>query len=297
MSSDRVKNTCVFIVVFAIFSFLFLEVATPSSIQAEEADSTAYVEAGSDAIIEPGEKDLEELAKASQNPVAAMISLPLKNRFSFDAGSEDAFTYELEMQPVYPVNLGKLNLINRFILPIAYQEPRYPGESYETGLRDLTYQAFFSPADAGEVIWGLGPAMIIPTHTENSLGNDKWAAGPAAIALTIRGPWVSGLLAQHFWDFAGDSDAADVNVSSLQYFVNYNFPNFYLNTSPTMLYDWKADSDDDWTIPVGGGIGKVFLFCEMPVDIRVSAYWNVEAPDHAPDWFTEFQVKFLFPKK
>jgi hypothetical protein len=158
--------------------------------------------------------DEQELAKKSQNPVAAMISLPMKNKFNFGRGDENAFAYEPEMQPVYPVSLGKFNLINRFIIPITYQEPAYEGLDYEFGLRDTTYQAFFSPAEAREVIWGLGPTFIIPTHTDNALGNDKWAAGPAALALTIRGPWVSGVLAQHFWDFAGDSDAADVNLST-----------------------------------------------------------------------------------
>ena len=63
-----------------------------------------------------------------------------------------------------------------------------------------------------------------------------------------------------------------------------------------MVYDWEADSDDAWTIPVGGGIGKIIHFGETPVDMRFSSYWNVEAPDSAADWFAEFQVKFLFPK-
>lgn len=241
--------------------------------------------------------DDEDLAKASQNPVADMISVPMKNKFFFDVGPEDAFSYELELQPVYPVNLGELNLINRFIIPIAYQEAPYEEMDDEFGLRNTTYQAFFSPAKPGKIIWGLGPTMIIPTNTEDSLGNDKWAAGPAAVALTIRGHWVSGFLAQHFWDFAGDSDAEDVNVSTLQYFVNYNFPDFYLNTSPTMTYNWKADSDEAWTVPLGGGIGKIFQFGGKPFDMRLSAYVNVEAPDSAADWFTEFQVKLMFPKK
>lgn len=240
--------------------------------------------------------DNQELAKASQNPVAAMISLPMKNKFNFGAGEKDAFAYELELQPVYPVNLGKLNLINRLIVPIVYQEEPYDGMGDKFGLRNTTYQAFFSPADAGKIIWGLGPTMIIPTNTDDSLGNDKWAAGPAALALTIRGPWVSGFLAQHFWDFAGDSDASDVNLTTLQYFVNYNFPDFYLNTSPTMSHNWEANSDDAWTIPIGGGIGKIFRFGERPVDMRVSAYWNADAPESAPDWFAEFQIKLMFPK-
>ena len=240
--------------------------------------------------------DDQDLAAASQNPVADLISLPLKNKFNFGVGSEDAFSYELEMQPVYPVHLGRFNLINRFILPIAYQEAPYPGMDDEFGLRNLTYQAFFSPAEAGELIWGAGPALIIPTNTDDSLGNDKWAAGPALVVLKIAKPWVAGILAQHFWSFAGDSDANSVNLSSLQYFINYNFPDFYLNTSPTNTYNWDADDDDEWIIPIGGGIGKIFRFGKMPLDLRLSAYYNVEAPDSAPDWFGELQIKLLFPK-
>jgi hypothetical protein len=243
-----------------------------------------------------GDVDDGDLARASQNPVADMISLPMKNKFNFGRGDEDAFAYELELQPVLPVKLGEWNLINRFIVPIAYQEPAFEGMSYDTGLRNITYQAFFSPAAPGDIIWGVGPTLNMPTNTEDSLGNDKWSGGPAVVALTMRGPWVFGTLAQQFWDFAGDDDAADVDLSSLQYFVNYNTPDYYLNTSPTMTYNWEADSDDAWTIPVGGGIGKIYHFGETPVDMRLSAYSNVEAPDSAPDWFVEFQIKFLFPK-
>ena len=238
----------------------------------------------------------DDLARASQNPVANMISLPIKNRFSFDRGDEDAFAYDMELQPVLPVNLGEWNLINRFIVPLAYQEPAYEGMSYDTGLRNITYQAFFSPAAPSEVIWGVGPTLNMPTNTEDSLGNDKWSAGPAVVALTMQGPWVMGLLGQQFWDFAGDDDAEDVDLSSLQYFINYNTPDYYLSTSPTMTYNWEASSDDAWTIPIGGGIGKIYHFGETPVDLRFSTYWNVEAPDSSADWFAEFQIKFLFPK-
>lgn len=238
----------------------------------------------------------QDLAKESQNPVADRISLPMKNKFKSGVGAKDAFAYELELQPVYPVNLGSFNLINRFIVPVVYQEEPYEGIGDKFGLGNSTYQAFFSPADAGDIVWGLGPTMRIPTHTDDSLGNDKWAAGPAALALTMRGPWVSGLLAQHFWDFAGDSDATDVNVSTLQYFINYNTPNFYLNTSPTMSYNWDANGHEAWTIPVGGGIGKIFRFGKLPVDLRLSTYWNVEAPEGSADWFTELQIKLIFPK-
>jgi hypothetical protein len=239
----------------------------------------------------------ESLAKQSQNPVGDIISLPFVSRFDFDAGPEDAFAYTMELKPVYPINLGELNLINRLIVPITYQEAKVDGQDDEFGLSDTVYQAFFSPAKPEKIIWGAGPAIIIPTHTDDALGNDKWAAGPAVVVLAKPGHWLFGTLVQHFWDFAGDNDAAEVNLSSIQIFINYNFPEFYLTTSPTFNYNHEADSGDRWTVPLGGGVGKLVKFGKMPVDFKLTAYNNVEAPDSAPDWYTEFQVKFLFPKK
>jgi hypothetical protein len=32
------------------------------------------------------------------------------------------------------------------------------------------------------------------------------------------------------------------------------------------------------------------------VDVKLTAYLNVKAPDIVPDWYAEFQVKLLFPK-
>lgn len=92
------------------------------------------------------------------------------------------------MQPVLPLSLGDFNLINRFILPIKYEEAAYQGLNDEFGLGDLNYQAFFSPAEVGSFIWGVGPVFMIPTNTKDSLGNDKWAAGPALLLLKMAKP-------------------------------------------------------------------------------------------------------------
>ena len=66
----------------------------------------------------------EDLAKESQNPIGNLISLPFENNTSFGVGPEDAFVYVLNLKPVYPVNLGKWNLISLGILPVIYQEER-----------------------------------------------------------------------------------------------------------------------------------------------------------------------------
>ena len=150
-----------------------------------------------DGILEPGENSGEDLAKESQNPIGNIISLPFENNFDFGVGEKDALVYSLNLKPVYPLNFGKVNLINRFILPVIYQEERFEGEGSEFGLGDFTYQAFLSPAKLGKIIWGTGPAFIFPTNTDDRLGVDKWSAGPAAVALAKPGHWLVGALVQH----------------------------------------------------------------------------------------------------
>jgi len=239
----------------------------------------------------------EELAKESQNPVANLISLPFEYKLDFDVGPKDAKVHALDLKPVYPVQLGEFNLINRFILPIVHQGERFDGEGSDTGLGNLTYQAFFSPAKVGEVIWGAGPAVMLPTNTDDRFGSDKWSAGPALVVLAKPGHWLFGTLAQHFWSFAGDSNDEDINFSSLQYFINYNMDDgWYLTSTPTMTANWEANSSDRYKVPVGGGVGRLVRFGEQPVDFKLQGFWNVEKPDGAAEWRLQFQVKLLFPK-
>ena len=42
-----------------------------------------------DGIIEPGEDETAELARAAQNPIANMISLPFQNNTSFNTGPRE----------------------------------------------------------------------------------------------------------------------------------------------------------------------------------------------------------------
>lgn len=111
------------------------------------------------------------------------------------------------------------------------------------------------------------------------------------------GPWLFGSLVQNVWSFAGPSDAPDVNFLSWQFFVNYNFEDsWYLTSSPTITADWDASSDDRWTVPIGGGAGKLVRFGNQPVDFKLQGFWYAEKPDGAADGQVNFQIKFLFPK-
>jgi len=249
----------------------------------------------------------EDLAKQSQNPVGDIISLPFEY-WHHDGMANDGSADAIMAKPVYPVRIGSLNLINRFIIPYlgidANQNGSDLGEidipptlTRESGLGNIQYQGFFTPAKPGKVIWGLGPVFELPTNT-SGLGSDKWSAGPAAVALSMPGNWVLGALVQNIWSFAGPSSDPDVNKFTFQYFLNYNLSNgWYLTSTPIITADWEGTSGNQWTVPLGGGVGRLMRFGKLPVDFKLQAFGNVEKPEGGPDWSMMFAVKFLFSKK
>jgi hypothetical protein len=256
------------------------------------------------------EGDESELAKKTQNPVSDLISVPFQNNWNFDVGPLERTQYVLNIQPVIPIPLNEdWNLITRTIIPIISQPAFFreappglpsfvPDDDRTTGLGDINFSAFFSPAKPSKLIWGIGPTFLLPTATDDTLGSERWGAGPAAVALTIQGPWVYGALVNNIWSFAGDEDREDVNTFLLQPFVNYNLPKgWYLSSVPIITANWEADdSDDRWTVPVGGGFGKILRIGKLPVNFQLQAFYNVEKPEFGADWQLRFQVQFLFPK-
>ncbi len=60
--------------------------------------------------------------------------------------------------------------------------------------------------------------------------------------------------------------------------------------------NWEASSGNEWTIPLGGGVGKIFRTGKQPVNGQVQGYYNVEKPDFGAEWTLRAQLQFLFPK-
>jgi hypothetical protein len=79
--------------------------------------------------------------------------------------------------------------------------------------------------------------------------------------------------------------------------VNYNLPDgWYLSSVPIITANWEASRGNTWTVPVGGGAGKLFRLGRLPMNTQLQAFYNVERPQFAADWQMRFQLQFLFPK-
>jgi hypothetical protein len=272
--------------------------AFDSSLTLAANDAVATGGGGADAT----QSQEADLAKKLQNPVAALISVPLQNNWDFGIGPANAMKYTCNIQPVVPIGISEdWNLIIRTIVPVIYQEalvnnPKAPnglGESH-SGLGNTTQTFFFSPkAPVGGWILGAGPVGYYPTATESQLGPGQWGAGPSIVALQQKNGFTYGMLANHIWSFTG-WDNQEVNATFLQPFLGYTtktYTTFTLNTETT--YDWVTH---EATAPMNFTVQQLVKIGKMPVAFQFGYRYYVEKPDGGPDWGLRFAITFLFPK-
>ncbi len=239
--------------------------------------------------------DTSALAKKTQNPVSDLVSVPFQFNWNQGGAYADATYFNLNFQPVVPIKLGGFNLVLRTIVP--YLSFPAGGSERATGIGDIQAQLYFSPANPGKLIWGIGPMFSFPTATNNFAETGSWAAGPGAVALTMAGPWVIGGLVNQYWTYYDEGGEPETDLLVLQPFINFNFGvGWALSFSPIINANWDAPDGEQWTIPLGLGITRTTVFNRRPMNIAVQFYRNVERPANAAETQIRATVSLLFPK-
>ncbi len=220
------------------------------------------------------ELSAEELAKLAQNLVGNLINVPFQNNTNLNVGPEKRNQNILNIQPVIPISVNsEWNIITRTIVPVISQ--LLPDGDRTNGIGDTVFTAFLSPAKPGAWIWCAGPVVQLPTNSNSDLGNRNWGLGASAVVLRLEkgDPWVYGVLANNIWSLSDNKQGGSYNNGLIQPFVNYNFDGgFYITSAPIITVDWNADSSQRWTVPLGGGVGKIFHLGRLPVNPQLSAY-------------------------
>jgi hypothetical protein len=256
--------------------------------------------------------DLTELRTAAQNPLTPMYSLPFKYVYHGDANRGGVSVGSI--QPIFPVALGKdWNLINQlslnFIgtpggvtgiegLPNPYAKNPVLGPKGAAGLADLNFTSLLSPAHHGDFSWGVGVTTTMPSDAPSrELGSGKFSFGPAIAAVMQNKNWTAGLQASQIWSVFGSSGRQEVSQMVLKPILSYNLEDgWYLVSNMTIIANWHQPSDQQWTVPIGGGVGKVFALGDYKLNARLEGYYNVDRPDQAPDWSIASTIQLLFPE-
>jgi len=240
----------------------------------------------------------EDLAKQSQNPIADLVSVPFQSNTNFNTGPFNRTQEVLNIQPVVPLHINAdWNMISRTIVPVISQ-PDPILNSSTNGIGDITQSLFLSPVHSDPLIWGVGPVFTVPSATDPILGQGKVLLGPTVVLLTTPGHWVIGVLANNQWSVGGDPLRPHVNAFLAQPFINYNMAHgWFLTTSPIITANWRAAPGQQWTVPVGGGIGRVFRIGDQPVNLSIAGYYNVERPTGTSTWQLRTSFALLFPER
>jgi len=249
----------------------------------------------SSAPVEPApEKDSDAAARdAAQNPVAAAISVPLQNNTFYGVGPYRRAENELLIEPVVPIRLSKnWMVISRTIVPVVVVPRLSATAGVDYGLSNIQPQFYLSPVHAGKLIWGVGPQLWLPTATDHSLGINKWGGGPAAVGLFRSGHLMAGTLIGN--EFAGVNHVHE-NQMTINPFAFYNLKRgWYVMSAPIVTADWTAERSKRWTVPVGGGAGKLFKIGSQPLNARAEFFNDVRTTTGGTDWQMQTQLQFIF---
>jgi hypothetical protein len=238
----------------------------------------------------------ENLARQLANPVADLVSIPFQMNWDQGVGPNDQTRFVLNVQPVMPFTLNSnWNMITRVIVPLVSQPVLAPGGTATFGVSDVLASAFFAPIKS-RVIWGVGPAISLPSTSELTLGTGKWSAGPTLVVLNQAGRLTYGALWNQIWSFAGDSSRSDVSQMFLQPFISYqnaNLVTFGVTVESTT--NWKAP-DHKWTVPVTFSVAKLSSFGTFPASYSIGVGTFVVKPELGPSWRLRAALTVLLPR-
>jgi hypothetical protein len=243
-----------------------------------------------------------DVAKKLQNPVANLVSVPIRLDWDTGIGTTDAKQATYLVQPVIPISLNQdWNVISRTIVPafVNLQAP-VPGVGDSggdfDGMGDILQSFFFSPkapTDSGW-IWGAGPAISIPTASNNVFGSGKLSIGPTAVILRQENGWTYGLLANYLRSVAGDGSRGDVSSTFWQPFISYTtstYTAFGLNTESTYNFETRQ-----WTVPFNATVSQLLKIHGQLISVLVGYRYYATNPTGGANHGFRLQVTLLFPK-
>ncbi|WP_276134762.1 hypothetical protein [Polluticoccus soli] len=214
--------------------------------------------------------DPQAVANKLSNPVANMISVPLQHNSDYGIGRHNGSKYQVNFQPVIPFALNKkLNLITRWIIPVVDQRDVVADHTSEFGLSDATISFFFSPSTPKKsgIIWGAGPAFLVPIGTDDLLSTRKWAAGPTLLLLRQANGLTYGFLTNQLWSFAGDDNRSDVNQLFFQPFFAKNWKSGAgVTLNSEMTFNWESETTSIFINPIASAVTKLG---NQPVQLAV----------------------------
>lgn len=279
--------------------------------------SVALVSSGAGSAAAEAEEEPPEhipdvvFARMVENPVSGITRVPLANATQFGLPPNKRVGNAVVLAPIIPALFKNgWSIITRTTIPVFVTVP-------------FTTDAAGAPAPTGRTNgfgeisteWlghkmlrgkknqfydvALGPFAGFPTASDDLLGTGRWRLGPELVLALSAREWVTILAARNVWSVGQDRGRADVNRLFLEYFLFYNLPKlFYLLYETTVTANWEAARGDQWTVPVGLGVGRHHRIPKRPrlaLTTRISGLYNAKRTNTDGNWQLIATIVFWKP--
>ena len=249
-------------------SLAVVVISTLGSTAAAQESQAAAAEAPASAA---GGVSAEQMAKAN-NPLADMNALNLQDSWVPTVnGAPDDHSNTMYVRPV--VVSGKQ--IIRATIPIS-TTPLGNG-TYASGLGDINvFDAIKVTGEGATTDLAVGPLLVLPTAASDALGQGKWQAGAAGVAIhSMPGGSVLGALVTYQASFAGDENRSATSILAAQPIVTLSMGGgYYFRSSATWVFDLEQHRA---LVPFGTGVGRVFKGLGGVVNVFIEPQYTVYA--------------------
>jgi hypothetical protein len=238
------------------------------------------------------------LTAQAGDPTAPLLQMQVTNFYAPENYNADGYSNQFNFQPVIPVPRSErmpISQVMRVTVPLVTT----PGPDRTTGLGDISYFDLFVPKGRDWGIWGVGFSTVLPTASDDALGQGKWQLGPAATFVYYKvSNWQLGTVLQNPISIAGDDDRPGVNEFQFQPLINYLKGKWYFGTGDyNWIFDWKQGGEA--TIPLAFQTGRITKIGKHNYNLSVELGWTAVRPDDAvvPRWGIRLGVVLLLPER
>ena len=206
-----------------------------------------------------------------------------------DAGSQTSTTYSRYCRFPLATKAGTLSSDTgeRDTLPTQFNDIVF----------DTVYAGTTMTSKSTGYLWGVGVAGTLPTATHEALGGEQWRIGPEVFGGIIRDWGVMGGLINNQWNLGSDggpgSNDEPYSSTTLQYFYGIGLGNgWQILSGPVVKYDWKGDSGEKLSLPLGTGIAKTLKLSGTTWRFQIELQYYVEQPESfGADWSLTFDFR------
>ena len=186
------------------------------------------------------------------------------------------------------------NLIAKVIVPLVSQPALVDGGEPVFGVSDILATFFISPSKPG-LIWGVGPAISLPSTSVPSLGTEKWSAGPSIVVLKQTGKMMYGMLWNQICSFRQCGPRGrqpDVPATILLYQAKRTLT---VTLQSETSANWEVD-DDRRTVPINVLFSRCLLL-RVSGELQFGFGGYVAHPYIGPSWQIRSAIVILMPRR